>query len=90
MNKCSNFGDDPDHRLDTEIVFRNRHYWEIRKVVDGHESAAHTDLPDGGISKTCLGGGMHCPGGSSSSLQLQSQRRADGNQRNVCRTGATS
>jgi len=24
---------DPDHRLDTEIVFRIRHYWEIWKVV---------------------------------------------------------
>jgi len=24
------FGDDPDHLLDTEIVFRIRHYWEIQ------------------------------------------------------------
>jgi len=31
-----------DHRLDTVIVFRIRHYWEIRKVVNGHKSAAHT------------------------------------------------
>jgi len=30
-------GGDPDHRLDTWIVFRIRHYWEIRKVVDGHK-----------------------------------------------------
>jgi len=30
-----NFGGDPDHRLDTGIVFRIRHYWEIRKVVNG-------------------------------------------------------
>ena len=36
MNKCLNFGGDPDHRLDTRIVFRIRHYWEIRKVVNGH------------------------------------------------------
>jgi len=33
MNKLLNFGGDPDHRLNTGIVFRIRHYWEIRKVV---------------------------------------------------------
>jgi len=33
MSKRLNFGGDPDHRLDTGIVFRIRHYWEIRKVV---------------------------------------------------------
>jgi len=33
LNKRSNFGGDPDHRFDTGIVFRIRHYWEIRKVV---------------------------------------------------------
>jgi len=33
MNSWLNFGGDPDHRLDTGIVFRMRHYWEIRKVV---------------------------------------------------------
>jgi len=33
LNKRLNFGGDPDHRLDTGIVFRIRHYWEIRKVV---------------------------------------------------------
>jgi len=60
-----NFGDDPDQRVDTGIVFRIRHYWEIQKVVYGHKSAAHIDSPDGGIGKTCLGGGMHCPGASS-------------------------
>jgi len=65
MNKLLNFGGDPDHRLDTRIVFRIRHYWEIRKVVNGYKSAAHTDSPDGGTSKTCLGGGMHCPSASS-------------------------
>jgi len=28
---------DPDHRLDTSgIAFPIRHYWEIRKVVNGH------------------------------------------------------
>jgi len=36
VNKQLNFGGDPDHRLDTGIVFRIRHYWEIRKVVNGH------------------------------------------------------
>jgi len=39
--------------------------WEIRKVISGHESAAHTDSPDGGTGNTCLGGGMHCPNASS-------------------------
>jgi len=33
MNDWLNFGGDPDHRLDTGIVFRIRHYWEIRKMV---------------------------------------------------------
>jgi len=48
VNKSLNFGGDPDHRLDTGIVFRICHYWEIWKVViNGHTSAAHTDLPDG-------------------------------------------
>ena len=61
MNKRLNFGGDPDHRLDTRVVFRIRHYWKIRKVViNGHKSAAHTDSPDGGTGKTCVGGGMHC------------------------------
>ena len=32
-------------------------------MVYGH--AAHTDLPDGGTGKTCLGGGMYCPRASS-------------------------
>ena len=26
-------GGDPDHRLDIGILFRIRHYWEIRKVI---------------------------------------------------------
>jgi len=33
MNKRLNFGGDPDHRLDTGIVFRIRHYCAIRKLV---------------------------------------------------------
>jgi len=32
-NKRLDFGGDPD--LDTGIVFRIRHYWDIRKVVNG-------------------------------------------------------
>jgi len=36
MNKWLNFGDDPNHSLDTGIVFWIRHYWEIWKVVNGH------------------------------------------------------
>jgi len=34
-------------------------------VVNGHQSAAHTDSPDGGTGKACLGGGMHCRSASS-------------------------
>jgi len=33
MNKRLNFGGDPDHHMDTGMVFRIRHYWEILKVV---------------------------------------------------------
>jgi len=65
VNKRLNFGGDPDHRLDKRIVFRIRHYWKIREVVNGHKSAAHTDLPDSSTGKTCLGGGMHCLSASS-------------------------
>ena len=64
MNKRLNFGGNPDHRLDTGIVFRIRHHWEIPKVVNGHKSATPTDSPDGGTGKTCLGGGMRCPSAS--------------------------
>jgi len=35
LNKWIHFGGDPDRRLDTGIVFRIRHCWEIRKVVNG-------------------------------------------------------
>jgi len=61
VNKRLNFDGDPDHHLDTGIIFRIRHYRAIQKVVNGHKSAAHTDSADGGTGKTCLGGGMHCP-----------------------------
>jgi len=36
VNKRLHFGGDPDHCLDTGIVFRVRHYWKIRKVINGH------------------------------------------------------
>jgi len=36
MNKCLKFRGHPGHRLNTGIVFRIRHYWEIPKVVKGH------------------------------------------------------
>jgi len=61
-------GGDLDHRLD---FFRIRYYWEIRKMVNGQNSAAHTDSPYGGTGKTCLGGGMHCPSASSCILREQ-------------------
>jgi len=32
-DKLLNFDGDPDRYLDTGIVFRILHYWEIRKVV---------------------------------------------------------
>jgi len=31
MNNSLNFGGDPDHHLDTGIVFQIRQYWEIRQ-----------------------------------------------------------
>jgi len=40
VKKILNFDSDPHHRLDRGIVFPIRHYWEIRKVVNGHKSAA--------------------------------------------------
>jgi len=65
LNKWLNFGGDLGHRMDTGIVFWIRHYWEIQKVVKGHKSAAHTDLPHSSTDKTCLGRDMHCPNASS-------------------------
>jgi len=65
VTKWLNFGGDPDHRLNTGIVFRIRHCWKIWKVVNGHKSAARTDSPYVGTGKTCLGGGIHCPIASS-------------------------
>jgi len=47
--------------VDTGIVFRIRHYWEIRKLLNGHKSAAHTDSLDDGTDKMCLCWGVHCP-----------------------------
>ena len=35
LKNLLNSGGDPDHRLDTGIVFWIRHYLEIRKVVNG-------------------------------------------------------
>jgi len=34
MNKYLNFAGNLDHSMDTGIVFRIRHYWEIWKVVN--------------------------------------------------------
>ena len=69
LNKL-NFGGDPGNSLDTGIVFRIRHYWEIPKLVNGYKSAAHTDSPDDGTGKTCRGGVIHCPRASSFNLIL--------------------
>ena len=65
LNKWLNFSGAPNHRIDTGIAFRIRQYWEIRKVVNGHKSAADIDSPAGGTDKTYLGGGMHSPSASS-------------------------
>jgi len=75
VKKQLNCDNDPDHHLDTGIVFGIREDWEIRKVVNGHKSAAHTDSPDGGTGKTCLGGSLHCPNASSFTCSLISTQR---------------
>ena len=84
---------DPNHRLDTGIVFRIRHYWEIRKVVIiGYKSAAHTDSPDGGTGKTCLDGSMNCPKASSffiPYLSAVSHHDVGQTLRNACYCGIT-
>jgi len=36
MDKSLNFGGNPNHGPDVEIVFVIRHYWQIRKVVNEH------------------------------------------------------
>jgi len=36
LNKRLHFDGDPDHRLNTGVIFRIHHYWEIRKVVNEH------------------------------------------------------
>jgi len=77
MNKQLNFVGDPGHRLDTGILYRIRHNWEIRKVVrptKRHKSAGHTESPDGGTGKMCLGGGMHCPSASIVQIELTLKR----------------
>jgi len=56
LNSWLNFGGDPGHCLDSDIVFRICNGWEIRKVVNGHSFSTN---------KTCLGRGLHCPSASS-------------------------
>ena len=41
INKWLNFGEDPDHRLDTGIVFLIRHYREIQKVNQKSDAASN-------------------------------------------------
>jgi len=40
--------------VDAGIVFRIRHYWEIRKVVNKHKSAAPTDSPEAALVRRAL------------------------------------
>jgi len=49
LNKRLNFGGDPDHCLDTGIASRIRHFWDIREVINGYKSAAHTDSPEAAL-----------------------------------------
>jgi len=67
MNKRLNFGGDPDYRLHTGIILlRIRNYSDGRYgkcLTDIH--SFHTNSPDRGTGKTCIGGGMHCPSASS-------------------------
>jgi len=71
VNKRLNFGGDPDHRLDTRIVFRICHYWKIRKVVNRHpfilirQIAA---LVGRALEEVCTS----CPNASSSNYILHS------------------
>ena len=41
MNKWLNFGGSPDHRLNTGIVFRICHCWEIRKMLSTDCASRH-------------------------------------------------
>jgi len=80
VNKWLHFGGDPDHRLDTGIVFRICHYWEIRSGINRVptalcEAAVRRHINYNVITppahdtqprKTWLGGGIHCPSASSS------------------------
>jgi len=72
VNKWLNFGDNPDHYLDTGIFFRICHYWEIRKVVNGHSFILIRQMA---ALVTCLGGGLHCSC-ASSYWQHCTQRKA--------------
>jgi len=56
-NSRLNFDGDPDHRLDTEIVFQIRYHYEIGKA------GLHCNYDV--ITSLALGGGMHCPSASS-------------------------
>jgi len=56
-NSLLNFGGDPDHRLDTRIVFRIRYHYVIGK--------AGLHCSDDVITSLALGGGMRCPSASS-------------------------
>ena len=75
VNKWLHFGGDPDHCLDTGIVFRIRHCWEIRKVVSTDCACAtlqcsactsrrrHSNYDV--TASLALGGGMHSTSASS-------------------------
>ena len=43
-------------------------------VIKRHKSAGHTESPDGGTGKMCLGGGMYCPSASIVQIELTLKR----------------
>jgi len=63
VNKRLNFGGEADRRASGyRDCFLDS---SLRKVVNGHKSAAHSDSPDGGNGKVCFGGDTLCPSASS-------------------------
>jgi len=68
LNRWLNFGGDPDHRMDTGIVFWIRHYWKIRKVVNGHSVTLMRQMA--ALVRIALVGGMYCLWCSSASSFL--------------------
>jgi len=63
LDKWLHFGGDPNHCLDTGIVFRICHYQEIRKVVNGHSFILIRQMA--ALVRRALAEGTHCRSASS-------------------------